>query len=144
MSTAASPNEVEPNIHELPNPQLCRVRVLLLHVQWHVHCEQGHAVVDLTDPLHGDDLDDAMVACLDRAEGRQVQGLSRGPNDEINGIIDAFKLKNKKFKDGFMGLNDGQQAIMEALIDGNDVFGAVKTGSGKSLCYQVANVAFSS
>lgn len=100
--------------------------------------EEDNAL-DLTSPepeLPQEEID-AMVQCLDRVQGLRAQGLLRGPNDEINEILDAFKHRNKKFRDGFLGLNDGQQAIMEALIDGNDVLGALKTGSGKSLCYQV-------
>jgi ATP-dependent DNA helicase RecQ len=38
---------------------------------------------------------------------------------------------------GFDAFRPGQQEIVQALLDGEDVLGVMPTGSGKSLCYQL-------
>lgn len=41
---------------------------------------------------------------------------------------------------GFDSFRAGQEAILEALLDGQDVLGVLPTGGGKSLCYQLPAV----
>lgn len=41
---------------------------------------------------------------------------------------------------GFEAFRPGQEAVLEALFDGQDVLGVLPTGGGKSLCYQLPAV----
>lgn len=41
---------------------------------------------------------------------------------------------------GFSSFRPGQEALVEAVLQGRDVLGAMPTGAGKSLCYQVPGV----
>ena len=45
-------------------------------------------------------------------------------------------------KMGYQSLRDGQQEVIEAYLKGNDVFFCSPTGSGKSLCYEIAPYIF--
>lgn len=38
---------------------------------------------------------------------------------------------------GYDAFRDGQEALIDALLSGQDVFGIMPTGAGKSLCYQI-------
>jgi ATP-dependent DNA helicase RecQ len=38
---------------------------------------------------------------------------------------------------GYRGFREGQEAIIEAVLTGRDVFAVMPTGSGKSMCYQL-------
>ena len=49
--------------------------------------------------------------------------------------MDAGEVLKKYF--GYGSFKPGQQEIVEALLDGNDVLAVMPTGSGKSICYQV-------
>ena len=44
---------------------------------------------------------------------------------------------------GFDSFRPGQEALVEAVLQGRDVLGVMPTGAGKSLCYQVPGVAVS-
>ena len=43
---------------------------------------------------------------------------------------------------GYQSLRDGQQEVIEAYLKGKDVFFCSPTGSGKSLCYEIAPYVF--
>ena len=39
---------------------------------------------------------------------------------------------------GFDSFRDGQEALIDSILDGRDVLGIMPTGAGKSICYQVS------
>src|SRR6476469_9761371 len=45
------------------------------------------------------------------------------------------KLLNSVF--GLQQLRDGQQRVIDSVLDGKDTLAIMPTGSGKSLCYQI-------
>ena len=38
---------------------------------------------------------------------------------------------------GHSAFRPGQEALIDALLDGRDVLGVMPTGAGKSVCYQI-------
>ena len=49
--------------------------------------------------------------------------------------MDKQTILQERF--GFPSFRDGQEALIDAILSGQDVFGVMPTGSGKSLCYQI-------
>ncbi|MCY4313590.1 MAG: DEAD/DEAH box helicase, partial [Gammaproteobacteria bacterium] len=47
----------------------------------------------------------------------------------------AHRVLNSVF--GYRTFRSGQEAVIQALLDGNNVLSVMPTGSGKSLCYQI-------
>lgn len=47
----------------------------------------------------------------------------------------AYDVLKKYF--GYSSFHDGQESLIEALMAGQDVFGIMPTGGGKSVCYQI-------
>jgi len=58
-------------------------------------------------------------------------------------LIDSDSPKHRILKDvfGFDGFRPGQEAVMDAVLDGEDVLAVMPTGAGKSLCFQVPSLA---
>ena len=52
----------------------------------------------------------------------------------------ALEVLEKYF--GYKSFRKGQQQIIEAILEGNDVLGVMPTGGGKSICYQVPALVF--
>ncbi|MCI8342407.1 MAG: DNA helicase RecQ [Firmicutes bacterium] len=51
----------------------------------------------------------------------------------------ALEILNQYF--GYKNFRPGQEEIIKNIINGNDVFGVMPTGAGKSLCFQVPAIA---
>ncbi|MBQ3922351.1 MAG: DEAD/DEAH box helicase, partial [Spirochaetales bacterium] len=43
---------------------------------------------------------------------------------------------------GYTTFRNGQESIIDALLNGQDVLGVMPTGAGKSLCYQIPALMF--
>lgn len=43
---------------------------------------------------------------------------------------------------GYSFFRDGQEELIDSILEGNDVFGIMPTGAGKSICYQVPALMF--
>lgn len=49
--------------------------------------------------------------------------------------MDKFDVLKKYF--GYSGFREGQETLIDSILDGRDVLGIMPTGAGKSICYQV-------
>ena len=48
---------------------------------------------------------------------------------------DKFDILKQYY--GYPAFREGQEELIDAILDGRDVFGIMPTGAGKSVCYQV-------
>ena len=57
--------------------------------------------------------------------------------------VDSNLHKHHILKDvfGFDGFRQGQEAVVDAVLGGEDVLAVMPTGAGKSLCFQVPGLA---
>ena len=49
--------------------------------------------------------------------------------------MDKLMLLERVF--GYTAFRPGQEGLIDAVLNGRDVFGIMPTGGGKSMCYQV-------
>ena len=49
--------------------------------------------------------------------------------------MDKFDVLKKYF--GYAAFREGQEILIDSIIEGRDVLGIMPTGAGKSICYQV-------
>ena len=52
----------------------------------------------------------------------------------------ALEVLEKYF--GYKSFRKGQEQIIAAILEGNDVLGVMPTGGGKSICYQIPALVF--
>ena len=53
-------------------------------------------------------------------------------------MYDKYTILKQYF--GHDGFREGQEALVDALLEGRDVLGVMPTGAGKSICYQLPAV----
>ena len=49
--------------------------------------------------------------------------------------MDKYKILKKYF--GYEQFREGQEVLIDSILQGQDVLGIMPTGAGKSICYQV-------
>lgn len=52
-----------------------------------------------------------------------------------NDIMDKYNILRKYF--GYTDFREGQEILIDSILEGQDVLGIMPTGAGKSICYQV-------
>ena len=50
-------------------------------------------------------------------------------------LMDKYKILKKYF--GYEQFREGQEVLIDSILQGQDVLGIMPTGAGKSICYQV-------
>ena len=55
--------------------------------------------------------------------------------------MDKYEVLKKYF--GYDSFREGQETLIDAMLEGRDVLGIMPTGAGKSICYQVPALLFS-
>lgn len=58
-------------------------------------------------------------------------------------MINEEKYKVLKTYFGYDSFREGQEELIDTLLEGRDVFGIMPTGAGKSICYQIPALMFS-
>ena len=53
----------------------------------------------------------------------------------INKQQDKFTILNQYF--GYAQFREGQEEVIDSILSGNDAFGIMPTGAGKSMCFQI-------
>lgn len=54
--------------------------------------------------------------------------------------MDKYTILKKYF--GYDQFREGQETLIDAILEGRDVLGIMPTGAGKSICYQVPALLF--
>ena len=49
--------------------------------------------------------------------------------------MDKFEILQRRY--GYAAFRPGQEELINGVLQGQDVFGIMPTGGGKSLCYQI-------